>query len=159
MRADSVLATPVSRWGFAASHLTVAFAGSVVLLAVAGLATGLTYGAAGGSMQSVPRLIGSALVYAPAMWLMVGVAIALVGLLPRWAGVSWAILAACVVVGFLGAVLHIPAWVQDLSPFERVPQLPAASLTLLPLVVISAIAAGFTLAGVSALGRRDIGRT
>src|SRR5579864_2317050 len=32
MRAESVLATPVSRWGFAASHLTVAFAGSVILL-------------------------------------------------------------------------------------------------------------------------------
>jgi ABC-2 type transport system permease protein len=158
MRAESVLATPVSRWGFAASHLTVAFAGSVILLAIAGLATGLTYGFAGGNMQSVPRLVGSALVYAPPMWLMVGLAIALVGLLPRWAGVSWAILAACVVVAFLGAVLHIPGWVQNLSPFERVPQLPAESLTLLPLVVIAAVAAGFTLAGLGGFRRRDIGR-
>jgi len=158
MRAESVLATPVSRWGFAASHLTVAFTGSVILLAVAGLATGLTYGVAGGSIQSVPRLVGSALVYAPPMWLMVGLAIALVGLLPRWAGVSWAILAAFVVVGFLGTTLHIPGWVQDLSPFQRMPQLPAASLTLLPLVVISAVAAGFTLAGLGGLRRRDIGR-
>jgi len=76
----------------------------------------------------------------------------------RWVGASWAILAACVVVGFLGEVLHLPRWLQDLSPFERVPQLPAASLTLLPLLVISAIAASLTLVGLGGLRRRDIGR-
>src|SRR6266852_7780692 len=69
LRAESVLATPVSRWRWAASHLTVAFVGSVILLAIAGLATGLTYGAAGGDLKSVPRLVGAALVYAPPMWL------------------------------------------------------------------------------------------
>ncbi|MGA2514797.1 MAG: ABC transporter permease [Candidatus Limnocylindrales bacterium] len=158
MRAELVLATPVSRWRFAASHLAVACVGSIILLAVAGLATGLTYGLAGGGMQSVPRLFEAALVYVPAMWIMVGLAIALDGWVPRWVGVSWAILAACVVVGFLGAVLGLPRWLQDLSPFERVPQLPAASLTFLPLVVMSAVAAGLTLIGLAGLRRRDIGR-
>ncbi|HXN91987.1 MAG TPA: hypothetical protein VN906_10935 [Candidatus Sulfotelmatobacter sp.] len=157
MRAESVLATPVSRSGFAASHLTVAFAGSAMLLAVAGLATGLTYGVAGGGMQSVPRLLGASLVYAPPMWLMVGLTIALVGVVPRWVGASWAVLAAYVVVGFLGAVLHLPDWLQNLSPFERVPQLPGATLTLAPLVVISVFAAVFTLAGLGGLRWRDIG--
>ena len=158
MRAESVLSTPVSRWRWAASHLIVAFAGSVILLGVAGLATGLTYGVAGGDLKSAPRLVGAALVYAPPMWLMVGLTIGLIGLVPRWAGASWAILAACVVVGLLGAVLHLPGWLQNLSPFERVPQLPAASLTVLPLVVISAVAVAFTLAGLAGLRRRDIGR-
>ncbi len=157
MRAESVLATPVSRWRWAASHLTVAFAGSVVLLGIAGLATGLTYGAAGGDLKRVPSLLGAALVYAPPMWLMVGLTISLVGLAPRWVGASWAILAACVVVGFFGAVLQLPSWLQNLSPFERVPQVPAASLTFLPLVVISAGAAAFSLAGLAGLRRRDIG--
>ena len=158
MRADLVLATPVSRRRFAASHIAVACAGSVALLAVAGLATGLTYGVAGGGMQSVPRLLVAALVYAPAMWIMVGLAIALDGLVPRLVGVSWAILLACIVEGFLGAVLGLPHWLSDLSPFERVPQLPAANLTLLPLVVMSAGAAGLTLIGLTGLRRRDIGR-
>jgi ABC-2 type transport system permease protein len=39
-----------------------------------------------------------------------------------------------------------------------VPQLPAASLTLLPLVVMSAVAAGLTLIGLIGLRRRDIAR-
>jgi ABC-2 type transport system permease protein len=157
MHAESLLATPVSRWRWAASHLAVAIAGTVILLGIAGLATGLTYGAAGGDLKRVPGLFGAALVYAPPMWLMSALAIALVGLAPRWAGASWAMLAAFVVVGFLGAVLHIPGWLQNLSPFERVPQVPAASLSLLPLVVISGIAAALAAAGLIGLRQRDIG--
>jgi ABC-2 type transport system permease protein len=68
------------------------------------------------------------------------------------------VLGACVVVGFLGAVLDLPTWLQDLSPFERVPWLPATGFTPLPLVVIAALAAGLTLAGLGGLRRRDIGR-
>ena len=136
----------------------MAFAGSVMLLAVAGLGTGVAYGVAGGGMENVARLVGAALVYAPPMWIMVGLVIALDGLVPRWVGISWGILAACVVVGFLGPVLNIPSWLQNLSPFERVPQLPAASLTLLPLIAMCAFAVGFTLLGLGGLQRRDIGR-
>jgi ABC-2 type transport system permease protein len=89
---------------------------------------------------------------------MIGLVIALDGLAPRLVGVSWAILVACVLEGFLGAVLGLPRWLSDLSPFERIPQLPAASLTFLPLVVMAAVAAGLTLIGLIGLRRRDIGR-
>ena len=159
MRADLVLATPVSRWRFATSHLAVACAGSVILLGVAGLATGVTYGLAGGGLDSVPRLLEAALVYAPAMWIVVGLGIALDGLVPRWVGASWAVLAACLVVGFLGAVLNLPDWFQDLSPFEHVPQLPAAPLAITPLLAMSAVAIGLLVVGLAGLRRRDIGRT
>jgi ABC-2 type transport system permease protein len=159
LRAESVLATPVSRWSWAASHLTVAFAGSLVLLIIAGLASGLTYGATGGDTNYVPRLLGAALVYAPPMWLMVGLTMALVGLVPRWAALSWAVFAACLVVGFLGPVLQLPTWLQQLSPFQRMPELPAAAFTALPLITVTAIATAFTLVGLGGLRRRDIGRT
>lgn len=158
-RADSILATPVSRRRWAASHLVPAFAGSVILLGVAGLSTAATYGAAGGGMSNAARLLGADLVYAPPIWLMVALTVALIGLAPRQAVAAWGVLAACVVVGFLGAVLRLPAWVVDLSPFQRVPDLPSASLSLSAMLVISAIAAGFTLLGLGALGRRDMGRT
>jgi putative exporter of polyketide antibiotics len=39
-----------------------------------------------------------------------------------------------------------------------VPQLPAASLTLLPLGLMSVLAAGLALIGLIGLRRRDIGR-
>ncbi|HYL08166.1 MAG TPA: hypothetical protein VEU76_06430 [Candidatus Udaeobacter sp.] len=159
MRAESVLATPVSRTRFAASHLAVGFAGGVVLLVIAGVATGVTYQIAGGTTESIPRVLAAALVYIPPLWIMVGMSMALEGLVPRWAGLAWGVFAACVLVGFLGAVLQIPTWVQDLSPFQRVPQLPAESLTAAPLIVMAFIAALLTLVGLGGLRRRDFGRT
>ena len=157
LRAESVLATPVSRWRWAASHLTIALAGSVGLLAVAGLATGVSYAIAGGPWSSVPRLLGAAVVYAPAMWLMIGLAVMVFGFAPRWVDVAWGILAACFVIGLLGVVLGLPDWVQKLSPFERTPALPAASIAVLPLAVLTALAAVLIFGGLGGLRRRDIG--
>lgn len=155
--AESLLATPVSRRRWAASHLAVASMGSVLLLLSAGLSTGLSYGLGGGDMTRLPGLVGDALVYTPPLWLMVGLAAALFGLVPRWSGAAWAVLGACFVVGFLGEVIKIPRWVIDLSPFERVPALPAAQLAITPLIAISALAVGFTAVGLSAFRRRDVG--
>ena len=157
LHAEPVLATPLARWRWATSHLTVAVGGSVIVLVVAGLAVGVGYGAGGGDLTRLPGLIGAALVYAPALWLLVGIAVALVGLAPRAAGATWAVLAGCFVVGLLGKVLKLPGWVMTASPFQHVPRLPATTLSLLPLIVLTAIAAGLTVAGLVGLGRRDIG--
>ena len=157
LRAELVLATSVSRWRWAASHLTIAVAGSVGLLAVAGLATGVSYAIAGGPWSSVPRLLGAAVVYAPTMWLMIGLAVIVVGFAPRSVDVAWGILAGCFLIGLLGDVLRLPDWVQKLSPFERAPALPAANMAILPLAVLTALAALLILGGLGGLRRRDIG--
>ncbi len=157
LRAEMVLATPVSRWRWAASHLVIALGGSIALLAVAGLATGVSYAIAGGPWSSVPRLLGAAVVYAPALALMIGIATVFIGFVPRFVDIAWGLLAACFVVGLLGVVLRLPDWVQNLSPFERTPALPAESLALLPLALLTALAAVSILGGLGGLRRRDIG--
>jgi ABC-2 type transport system permease protein len=157
LRAEPVLATGLSRRRWAISHLTVAFAGSVIMLVVAGLAVGVGYALGGGDLASLPRLLGAAVVYVPAMWLLVGLTAALVGLAPRAAPTAWAVLAVCLVVGLLGKVLDLPRWLMTSSPFQHVPALPAATLSVLPLVVLTVIAAGLTWAGLEGIARRDIG--
>jgi ABC-2 type transport system permease protein len=157
LRAESVLATPVSRWRWAASHLTIALVGSVGLLAVSGIATGVSYALAGGPWSSVPRLLGAAVVYAPAMWLLIGLALVVFGFAPRWVDVAWGILAACFVIGLLGLLLRLPDWVQNLSPFERTPALPAANMAVVPLAVLTTLAVVLILIGLGGLRRRDIG--
>jgi len=158
LRAEPVLATPVSRWRWAASHLTLALCGSVALLAIAGLATGLSYAIAGGPWSSGPGLFVAALAYAPAMWLLIGLATLVFGFAPRWVDAVWAVLAACFVLALLGVLLRVPDWVQQLSPFDHVPALPAASLDVLPLIVLTALAAILVLGGLVGLSRRDIGQ-
>jgi ABC-2 type transport system permease protein len=83
--------------------------------------------------------------------------VALFGLVPRATSVAWAALAVCVVIGFFGDLLKLPGWVMGLSPFEHTPQLPAASLTVMPLVTLVAIAAGLIATGFGAFRQRDVG--
>jgi ABC-2 type transport system permease protein len=156
LRAEPILATPVSRARWAASHLTVAFVGSVLVLAAAGLGTGLPYGIASDDLGQIPRLVGSALAYTPAVWLLVGLAFALFGLVPRAVLGAWAAVVACFAIGLLDDVLGLPGWVGDLSPFEHTPLVPLDDLTAAPLMVIAVIAAALTAAGLVGFRQRDV---
>jgi ABC-2 type transport system permease protein len=76
---------------------------------------------------------------------------------PRIALAAWATLAFCFVVGMLGPLLDLPAWLVDVSPFQRIPEVPAVDLSLTPLAVLTAIAAGLTWTGVAGFRHRDVG--
>ena len=54
---------------------------------------------------------------APAVWVLVGVAVALFGLVPRAALAAWGALGACFLLSLLGPLLGLPDWMLDLSPF------------------------------------------
>ncbi|MFI8536538.1 ABC transporter permease [Streptomyces aquilus] len=157
LRAEPVLATPISRRRWVSGHLTVSLLGSVLVLAAAGLGTGLAYGLVSHDLRQIPRLLGAALVYAPALWVLTGLTTALFGLLPRAGALAWAMLGLCLVVGVLGDVLDLPGWVAALSPFEHVPQLPADHLTATPPAILTAIAAALVRAGLTGFRRRDVG--
>lgn len=157
LHAEPVLATPVSRARWMASHLAIAFAGSAAVVVTGSLSVGLTYAAVGGDLGEVPRLAAASLAHLPAVWVLVGLATALFGLAPRAVAVAWAVLAACFVVGFLGAVLDLPGWVVDLSPFEHTPPVPGGRLDLTPLVALLALAVALTAAGIRGFRHRDVG--
>ena len=55
-----------------------------------------------------------------------------------------------------GEVLRLPEWLQDLSPFEHLPFVPAESFTWAPFLALSALAAALSVAGQVAFRRRDV---
>jgi ABC-2 type transport system permease protein len=155
-RAEPVLATATSRFSWAGSHGLVGLVGSAGLLAVAGAGVGITYGLQGAGLEQVPRLAAVGLAQAPAVWLVGGIGLALFGVVPRLASVVGAVLGWCVVVGLMAPVLGLPGWVAEVSPYHNIPQVPAESLTALPLIAITALAAGLWLLGFVGVRRRDI---
>jgi ABC-2 type transport system permease protein len=156
LRAEHLLSTPLSRVRWAAGHLAVALAGSVVILVVSGLSMGVTDAAVTGDTNVVVTALGGMLAYVPATWLLVALTLALIGLVPRAAPAAWAVLAVCFVIGMFGQLLDLPQWASDLSPFQHVPQLPAADFTALPLAVLTALAVGLVAVGLVGLRQRDI---
>jgi len=162
-RAEPVLATVASRVRWGLSHLAVAAGGSALLLAAAGLATGLGYGLRTGSPgPEVARMLGAAMAQLPATLLVAGVAIVLVGWWPGGAVAgAWTGVGAVVVISLFGAALQLSHWGLDISPFTHVPKLPGAAVTLrttgTPLIVLSLAALALAAAGLAGLRRRDIG--
>ncbi|GAB2609837.1 exporter of polyketide antibiotics [Streptomyces capparidis] len=156
-RADPILTTPVRRVRWAASHLVVAALGTVVMLTVAGLAAGLAHGLNSGDLGGeLPRLLGAMLAQVPAVWTLVGLSALLFGLLPRYAAVSWAVLAVVLVIGQFGELLQLDQAVLNLSPFTHVPDLPAADFDTVPLLWLTLLAAALTAAGLGGFRRRDV---
>jgi ABC-2 type transport system permease protein len=157
-RAEPVLATGVGRSRWLLSHLAFALLGPAVMLAVTGAATGLAYGLAVSDVAGrMPRLTGAALAHVPAVWVLVGLAALLFGLLPRLsvAG-AWAALAACLLLGQLGAVLELDQWLLDLSPFTHTPQILNGRADPFPLLTLTATAAALTTLALTAFRRRNL---
>ena len=94
LRAEPLLATPLSRGRWAASHLVIAAVGSTVALLVANLGTALTYGLIIGDFSTLPDLVAATFPYLPAMWVLIGVGTLLYGLRPRAVLATWGVFAA-----------------------------------------------------------------
>ena len=157
LRAEPVLATAVGRLQWATSHLVFGLLGPAVALAAAGLAEGLVYGLVGGDVgRELPRVLAGALVQLPAVLVLAGIAMALFGLLPRLAAVSWAALAAFAFLVVFGPLLRLSHWVLDLAPFTHIPRLPGGAVTATPLVWLLVVTAALVAAGLAGFRRRDL---
>lgn len=158
VRAEPVLATPTPRIRWAWSHLFFGVLGPVLILAVAGILAGATYGAIVGDVGGqVPGVVGAAMVQLPAVWVLTGAAMALYGLAPRYAALSWGLLVWCLVLGQLGQILRFPQWSLNLSPFNHIPAFPAEDIEVLPIAALLVIAVTLIGAGLAGFRRRDIG--
>jgi ABC-2 type transport system permease protein len=156
--AEPVLATATSRLAWLAGHLSVALAGTALALLAIGLGEGTAYALTVSDASQVPRLIGVALTYLPAVWLIVAVVVLAVGWLPRPAAVlAWVAVGYCAVVLLFADSFDLPGWAQRASPFAHTPRVPLEALTATPLIVVSAIAMALLAAGYAGLRRRDIG--
>ena len=156
LRAEPVLATATPRLRWAWSHVLFGILGPVVMLTAAGFASGATYGAIIGDVGgSATAVLEAALIQVPAVWVVVGVAVALYGLIPRASSLSWAVLVSSLLLGQLGQILQFPQWTLNLSPFSHIPR-TTEDLQIAPLVVLTGIGLLFIGLGLAGLQRRDI---
>ena len=127
-RVDPLLAAPVSRRRWASSHLSVALLGTVRAGARVRGRDGCGDRAGAGRRRAASaELTAAALVMVPAMWVLAGATLLLHGLRPRWSVAAWALVAWVFVAALFGSILDLPQWLLNLSPFQHVPALPAAS--------------------------------
>ncbi|MGN6635642.1 MAG: ABC transporter permease [Oryzihumus sp.] len=156
LHAELLLATATGRRRWALSHITVAVLGSIWLLVLLGMTMGLSAASTLNDYDQVGRILGAALAQLPSVLVMVGIAVAAFGLVPRLVGAAWALLVAFLLVGELGPLFRLDQRVMDLSPFAHTPRLPGGTLTATPLVWLTVVGLALVVLGLEAFRRRDL---
>lgn len=154
-RVEPLLATPLSRVRWLGGHLLYAFAGSALVVLIAGTTLGLTAQASGAGTP-FSEVVGAAATQIAALWVLVGFAVALVGLLPRLSFLAWPAVAISFVLTIFGPLLHVSDAIRTISPFYHLPELPGAAFEIGPVLALLAVAAGLVIAGLIGIRRRDI---
>lgn len=155
---EPILATGVSRQRWMLSHIACAIIGVVVLTVLTGLSLSITYVlAAGEPWREVATLTGATLAHLPSILALVGFVALIFGLLPRLVtGLAWGGFAFCLLAGQFGALLKLPQWVLDISPFTHTPTVPAEPFTATPLIWLTAAFVLLLAVGLGLFRRRDI---
>jgi len=155
-RLEALLATGLTRSRWLGSGLAVVGLGAMLVLLLGGLGLGLSFAATTGDWSTALRLPVQVLVYGPAVAALVALAVLMLGWRPDAGGVTWAALGLCFVLGWLGSLLGLPAWVLKVSPFGAAPLLPLQAFTWTGPVLTVMVAV--LLGGVGWLGllHRDI---
>jgi ABC-2 type transport system permease protein len=154
--AEPMLAAPVTRARYLASHAVIAAVAPAIALLVGGAVAGITYAAVTGDAGQVLRLAASAAAHIPSVLVMAGIALALFGALPAATAAAWSVLVAFLVLGQLGPIIGIPQSVMNLSPFTHTPPVPSGRLAAAPLAWMTAAAAGLLWLAAASFRRRDV---
>ena len=155
-RVAILLAAPLGKVRWVAGHVLIAYVASAMIMALTGLGLGLGLGVATGDFSETGTLLGSGFAQVPAMWLTGSLAVLLFGISSRLSSLAWAFLAAFVLIWTVASFGELPQWIVDLSPFSHVPAVPAVSLDVEPLLVMTLLAAVFTATGLALWRRRDL---
>ena len=158
IRSELILATPVCRYKYLAGYAVIAFTTAVVIQLV--LAIGL-YSVAMSVLTnpdelSLQFLLEANLLYLPAHWVMLGIAILLIGLVPKASSAIWGYFTFTFFFMFFGRINLFPDWMQKLTPFGFIPQVPMDEVNYLTLGLMLVVAAVLTAAGFIFYSKRDI---
>ena len=155
-RADLMLSTATARTRWAWSHAAMAVLGTAGVLLLGGLASATGYAAQLGDASVIGEVVLGAAIQIPAACVMVGIVVAVFGVVPRLTTATWGALVAFLLLGEFGPLLELPQWLMDLSPFGHVPRVPGNDLEWGPLLGLSAVAVALVLVGFAAFRRRDV---
>ncbi|MCC6269789.1 MAG: ABC transporter permease [Microbacteriaceae bacterium] len=155
-RVEMQWSSAISRIRWAASRMAVPAVWSLVLLAASGVALGITFEASTGTSGQVGRFFLASIAYWPTSLLVIGIVVLCAAVIPRAASaVTWGLYGVVAILSMFGELFGLPDWVINNTPFTAIPRLDT-DFTLLPLIVITAIAVIAGGVGLWVLRNRDM---
>lgn len=156
-RTDAVLATPVGRIGWAASHVVVIGLGVLLTTVVTGLGTGIAAAAVTWDGALVAEILASHLAVVPAALCVLGLCAALFGWAPRlMPPLGWAAVALLGIIDLFAELLDLPEWLRTLSPLHHLAAVPVEEFALTPFLIVTAVAIVLAVLGMIGFRRRQV---
>lgn len=158
-RLGLVLSTGYSRTKWLLTHSSFAFMTGAAILLVTGLVTGVVYALVGNMnvAESTLRLGGAILVQLPAVFVLASIATLCFAVIPqKFIPAAWGMLGGSLLIFQLAAILKLPRWVVNISPFSHTPIAPAADISIAPLLILSSVFVAIYLVGIRIFARRDL---
>jgi ABC-2 type transport system permease protein len=155
---EHVLSRAVSRGKYLCGYVVMALAASVLVqsaIAVGIYASAVAVLPDPGDL-TLGYLLGANLVYLPAIWVMIGGAVWLTGMWPKATAVIWGYYGVVFFALFIGRIPNLlPAWLNKLTPYGYIPQLPMDKVNYATLAILTAVAAVLVVGGTVFYRKRD----
>lgn len=155
-RIENYYSRSISRNKVLASYYSVSLLSTIIMQVMTGLGLYLTGNQALEGGLELGMILKAALIYVPAVWLIIGIATLLIGVFPKGSGLAWLYIVFSLMVVYIGDLLDFPDWVTNLSPYTHVPQVPIEDLDWGSLIALSAAAIILTVIGFVGYNKRDI---
>ncbi|MCA1781683.1 MAG: multidrug ABC transporter permease [Intrasporangiaceae bacterium] len=154
-RTDPLLGGAVSRAAHLASHAVIAFLSTALGMLLAGSVMGWVADSTGDTI-SFADVVGQSIATVPAVWVLVALAIAVVGATPSKRLAGWMGVVVTFALTLLGPMFNLDEWVLGISPLWHVPNIQAANPAWSGLAWLALVAALLTAVGFAGYRRRDI---
>jgi ABC-2 type transport system permease protein len=155
-RIEHVISRSVSKAKYLFGYVIIAFVLSILVQFMTAVGLYAVASTAEKNPFVLADLITAYLSQLPAMWVMLGVAVLLTGLLPKLTGAAWGYYGLVCFLVFMGNLEVFPAWFAKLSPLYHIPKAPQEELAIMPLAILTIISVLFTATGLISYKNRDM---
>ena len=155
-RVEGLLATTLTRRGWLGAHIAMTVLGTVTVVLAAGLGLGVGYALSADDTGAILRFTVATLPMVAPVLVLAAFTRLVYGVLPRAAMLGWLGLGFAVVVLFFGPLLDLPAWLQDVSPFQHLALTPVEDFRWTPFVALLLVATLLSFVGQWGFRRRDL---
>lgn len=107
-------------------------------------------------IPSFTTFLVSTLIYLPAIWLMMGIVVLLIGFLPRKTFIIYLYLGYSFFIVYIGQVAKLPEWTRKFTPYGIIPQYPIEDINWANLLVVAIVTIVTVVIGVYGYRNRDI---
>lgn len=159
-RLEGVLATSVNRYTWLLMHVAMILLGVTLMMGALGVSVAVSAALATREAlkaMGICEYVIVSLSYLPPLTWCLAVVVLVIGVWPTAAyAVGWGLFLTLLLVNQLGALLKLPDWLMQLSPFYHISSVPSEPTEFTTVLIIKGVAVALLVIGVVAFRRRDI---